>query len=313
MFLISADISSLDTALNWWERIEYASETFVILGCLGELVADFTEIRTPEWRHRFGRTSLVILIAALSIELVALVRTNGLSGEEITLLNTVTADARTRAANAEGAAKGFDARIAEAQRGTAEAQRDAANAKERASRADERASKNEKEAAALRKRAEDERTARVKIEESVAWRRLTARQQTEIGLHLSKFPPHAVSVWYSAPDMECETFAGDIARALRTTGTWAVGPPGGMIHMGEGGAFTGPISELVTGVIVASTSEAPSRAAADAIVQELSQLGFDAARSPRTVNSKVPQIGVNVEHRPEGPQGEAKVRAKGRP
>src|ERR1019366_6412553 len=102
------------------------------------------------------------------------------------------------------------------------------------------------------------------------------------GLRLSKFPPAAVSIWYIGPDMECETFAGDIARALRATGTWAVGPPGGIIQMAEGGSFKGPIPELATGVTVVSTAEAPTRAAANAIVQELSKLGFDTAMSPKT-------------------------------
>jgi hypothetical protein len=84
-----------------------------------------------------------------------------------------------------------DARIAEAQRGAAEASAkaesfrlDIANAEQRASeaaakserfrldiaQANERASTNEREAAELKKLAEDEKLARVKIEESVAWR-----------------------------------------------------------------------------------------------------------------------------------------------
>jgi hypothetical protein len=41
---------------------------------------------------------------------------------------------------------------------------------ERASKADERASQNEKDAAALRKEAEDERLARIKLAEEIAWR-----------------------------------------------------------------------------------------------------------------------------------------------
>jgi hypothetical protein len=58
------------------------------------------------------------------------------------------------------------------------ARKDAGDAIERASTANQRASDNEHEAARLRKLAEEERLARVKIEERVAWRRLTKRELT---------------------------------------------------------------------------------------------------------------------------------------
>jgi hypothetical protein len=119
MLAISSDVASLDALLSWWERVEYVSEVFVILGCVGEFIAEFTKLRTEEWRRQLSKISLLVLTAALAVELGALFRTNGISGEEIALLNGVAADAWTRAANAEGTAKGFDTRIAEAQRGTA--------------------------------------------------------------------------------------------------------------------------------------------------------------------------------------------------
>ena len=142
MLLISPDVALLDRLLSWWEHAEYVAEAFVILGCVGEFTAEFTEINTRDWRHQLSKVSLLVLIAGLAFELGALVRTNGLSGQEIALLNGVAAEARTRAANAESTAKGFDFKIAEAQRGTAEAQRDAETAKERASKANERAAVN---------------------------------------------------------------------------------------------------------------------------------------------------------------------------
>ena len=165
-----------------------------------------------------------------------------------------------------------------------------------------------KEAARLGKEAEDERLARVEIEQRVAWRRLTTTQQAEIGLHLSKLPPQIVSVWYAGPDLECQTFAGDLARALRATDAWVVSSPGTLIQYAEGGSFKGPIPTLVSGVTVVGTAEAPTRAAGDAIVQEILRLGFDAVMSPKIERGKFAQIWVNVEHRPEGPQGEAKLR-----
>src|SRR6202011_568991 len=139
MYLTSSDIALLDGLLSWWENAEYAAEVFVILGCVGEFAVEFTRLGKSGWGHQLSRLSLLVLIAALSFGLIALVRTNHLSGQEIALLNGVAAEARTRAANAEGTAKGFDAKIADAQRGTAEAQRDAETAKQHASEADERA------------------------------------------------------------------------------------------------------------------------------------------------------------------------------
>jgi hypothetical protein len=201
-----------------------------------------------------------------------------------------------------------DTRLAELNKEAGDARKEAGLAIERASKADERASKNEREAVALWKVAEDERIARVEIEQRVAWRRLTTTQQAEIGLHLSKLPPQIVSVWYAGPDLECQTFAGDLARALRATDAWVVSSPGTLIQYAEGGSFKGPIPTLVSGITVVGTAEAPTRAAGDAIVQEILRLGFDAVMSPKIERGKFAQIWVNVEHRPEGPQGEAKLR-----
>jgi hypothetical protein len=100
MLLTSADVASLDSLLSWWEKAEYAAEAFVILGCVGEFIAEFTKIGTQESRHQLSKLSLLVLIAALAIELGALVRTNRLSGQEITLLNSITADAQTQISSA---------------------------------------------------------------------------------------------------------------------------------------------------------------------------------------------------------------------
>ena len=56
----------LDSSLVLWERVEYAAEASVALGCVGEYAAEFTEIGTADWRHQFGKVSLLVLIAALA-------------------------------------------------------------------------------------------------------------------------------------------------------------------------------------------------------------------------------------------------------
>jgi hypothetical protein len=261
MLLISSDVASLDGLLSWWENAEYIAEAFVILGCLGEFTAEFTNIRTPGWRHQLSKVSLLVLIAALAFELGALVRTNRLSGQEIALLNGVAADARTRAANAEGTAKGFDSKIAEAQRGTAEAQRDAETAKERASKADERATVNEKEAARLGKLAADESLARVNIEKQLAPRTLSESDREMIGKQLRPFAPsfsaRKVKISSYSADAEGIVFSLEIMDILTRAGI-DVEPiigrvmPVGLVTVGV--KVTGPIADgmfiksLITGI-----------------------------------------------------------------
>jgi len=83
MLLTISDVSSIDALIDKWEWVEYVAEAFVMIGCVGEYVADFTKIRTDHWRHRLSMISLIVLIVALGFELMALVRTNNLSGKEI--------------------------------------------------------------------------------------------------------------------------------------------------------------------------------------------------------------------------------------
>jgi hypothetical protein len=277
------------------------------LGCVGEFVAEFTEILKPEGRQRFSKISLLVLIAALAIELGALVRTNHLAGQEIALLNGMAADARTRAANAELTAKGFDSKIAESQRGTEEARRDAETAKERASNADERAALNEKEAARLSKAAEDERLARIKIEERVAWRRLTKDQQSEIGLRLRPFSGLESLVQYDVNDIEEYEFGLDIASSLHIA-QWRISEPLGMLMMREGPVPLGTNPPIETGVTIKSTGDKIARDASNALLHELLIRGFDVRRSPENDSRSQSVVFVILEHRPEGAQGEAKLR-----
>src|SRR5258708_39403005 len=80
MILTASDVSSLGS----WERAEYISEAFVIVACAGELVADLgRKCLTRAYRDRVERVSTILLVAALSMELICLVRTNQLSGSVI--------------------------------------------------------------------------------------------------------------------------------------------------------------------------------------------------------------------------------------
>ena len=309
MLLTTTDVSSLDSALNVWEFIEYVAEALVLAGCVGEYLSEFTTLKTEGWRSRLGRLSLLILIAGLAVELGALIRTNNLAGQEIALLNGVAADARLRAANAEGIAKGFDLKIADSRR-------DAEIAKEGAAQANERASANEREAARLRaeaerleKEAEDERTARVKIEDNVAWRTINDAQRKDIGTRLSRFAPQLAECSFLSSDMEAFSFSADLADALRAA-RWQVIPPSPwVIQMKEISLPTSasPVERLEMGVEITSTPDSRSVDSANAITEELRRLGFDAVYKTTPQRKDLVRVWVSVSHRPLGPQGEAKL------
>lgn len=179
---------------------------------------------------------------------------------------------------------------------------------ERASKADERASKNEKEAARLAKEAEDERMARAKIEARVAWRRLTPQQKEHIGLSLSRFSNQAaVNFWFSSGDTESSWFAADIADAAQA-GKLHIYPPASLMQV-----LSGKLDEAVrrvdTGVRISSSPKFPqTQLLADLLSRELNDCGFDAVSQIDPSLVTQPEIQVFVNPRPEGPQGEAKLR-----
>jgi hypothetical protein len=186
-------------------------------------------------------------------------------------------------------------------------------AKGRAGGAYERAATAEKEAAQLRREAEAEHLARVKIEAAVAWRQLSDKDKRDIGAAVAEFQSlAAASVWFNASSTEAEIFADDIAEALRN-GKIIVQPPGGIMEMRESGKFGAPIKRPLTGVIVQSTKDNTASKFAASVIAELTRRGFDAAKQtdPPFGEGKFPQIWVNVEPRPKGPQGEYKLQAEG--
>ncbi len=100
MTLSPADIESLSTSLAWWEFAEYVCAGLVTLACFGEYVADFKDWFTAgikERKERLAKISTLLLIAALSAELICLVRTNQLSGKLIGSLNAEAGEADRKA------------------------------------------------------------------------------------------------------------------------------------------------------------------------------------------------------------------------
>jgi hypothetical protein len=188
----------------------------------------------------------------------------------------------------------------------------------------DRAAANEREAAQLRKDAEglkkvaeDERLARVKIEAALAFRSLTDKQKHDIGEALARFRKGSTmagaSIWYVNGSVEAQLFADDIAQALRSAQIHTTAP-GGVMAMTEGGKWDGPIGGTSTGVEIASTTNPIAQDFADALVKELTVRGFSSKRTPDQISKDGkppgPVIWVNVEPRPNGPQGEYKLQAE---
>jgi hypothetical protein len=274
---------TVDTTLTRWEYGEYASAAIVIAGVVGEFLADFSNVccirDIPEHKDKLGKLATLVLIAGLAAELVCLVNTNVLSGRIIAFLGK-------QAAEAVATAKRFEAQIASANSASAEAVARAAEA---------------------HRMAESERLERIKIEESVAWRRLTKDQQSKLADRLRPFSGESVLLQYNLNDLEADSFALDLASALQLA-KWKVFEPLAVMTMREGPVPLGTNPPLERGVVVVSTRDKASHNASNTVCDELRRLGFDAVVRPQDDPRSNPMVFLIIEHRPEGAQGEAKVR-----
>jgi hypothetical protein len=149
------------------------------------------------------------------------------------------------------------------------------------------------------------------LHSKMAPRRLTQEQQERLASGVKPLAPQSASVWYGAGDKESENFSWDIASALNTAG-WKVFSPASTATLAQSGKPFGTIPRLQTGVVVSSNSDQTSVNAADALVRELSALGFDARTALTTGDRAEPVVVVTVQARPEGPQGDQKLEALGR-
>lgn len=86
MALTPSDAASLAGELTKWEYAEYFFTLLVVIGCVGEYAACFTNWLTrgdARRKHDLEKRSTLLLIGALALELVCLVKTNSLSGRLI--------------------------------------------------------------------------------------------------------------------------------------------------------------------------------------------------------------------------------------
>lgn len=187
--------------------------------------------------------------------------------------------------------------------------RDLTDAKTELAKQQGRAAKAEQDVAELKKQnlitegnLENEKLARLKIEETYAWREFSKKDQLEIVSQLNSFSPQLASLSYNITDSEANTFTLDIVATLRLA-KWNVPDPQGISRL-----YAPTSAPPLTGVFVGSTGDKPSRDAAVALAHELSSHGFDTNIWPQNDPGSTPTVFITVEHRPKGAQGEAKVR-----
>lgn len=158
-----------------------------------------------------------------------------------------------------------------------------------ASEANERASKNEKEAAQLNKAAEDERLARIQLQERVAWRTISPTDIARIGSKLRVHRGIRIAVSTLAGNEEAVSFAEDVG-AIFTTARWSFL---GVVPMGNLGVQR-------FGLRISTTRDDPTRTAAQDLKRALNKLGFNPGyeESDQVFNGGGPGIYVFVELRP---------------
>ena len=150
---------------------------------------------------------------------------------------------------------------------------------------------------------------RARIEESIAWRRLTREQQSAFGSNLKRLGSHSVSFWYGPGDKEAETFAMELAMAAYGA-QWKVFKPASILELAQAGLPSTESSQgSETGVSVSGPANDAGHALSDAIILELKTRGFDAFRQADSQGPKPDDdvVRIEVKVRPEGPQGEAKL------
>jgi hypothetical protein len=156
-------------------------------------------------------------------------------------------------------------------------------------------SKSDQLIALLTQETEDDSLARVKLEATVAWRRLSKRQLSALSDNLK--PPAGLKVGVSYLNGEAEGlgFANDIATALRAAKWNVFSPREPFTQFGGFGGGIIPLESL-TGVNVSNTGNRLGRDAADAIQHELCSLGFDTTitRKPQAFGPRDPKIDVEV-------------------
>ena len=226
-----AALEKLLSAYDWWMGF---STIAVAIGILGEYIAHF--IFEKEKR------SLSEKVFTIAFAILVL---GGVVGEYVfgSRLSAVSSELQ----------RASDKEVAELNREAGEARKSAGEAMERA--------------AHLEKQAEDERVARLKIEERMAPRKIDPRRLIAIRERLSAFKGYRADIGAVPGTFEGMQFASRL-QLLLINAQWSAN-----FMQAEA---EGPLGGVVLGVMVKSTSDPRSIAAAKAVVEILKEEKIDA-------------------------------------
>jgi hypothetical protein len=250
--------------------------------------------RIPDWVALLGLLGWLLVVS-------------GVAGEYI---------AEAMVSNADGNLQTFnDIMLTGARRETALAFERAADAERNAGEANSRASANEKEAAQLRKEAEGERLARVRLQEDIAPRRLVSADREKLAAKLTGSNKVFADIEYGAGDTEAYAFGVDLGKALQLV-HWRSSEPHNYIEFTRAQLAFGGWPPLTTGVVIETCPNDTSRKAGSELHDGLAALGFDSIAKPECGWGKSifpplqnPEgVRIDIRPRPEGPQGAAKLR-----
>jgi len=218
MMFTSSDASSLVRELWWWEHAEYVFGSLVAAACAGEYIASFNK---RPWvvthKDRIEKTSTLVLVAALVLELICVSRANSKSDEVIGKLRDTAeaADTLAQAAVQKSNTALTQSQTAITNAGAAESASD--KAQQKADDASGRASK------LSGKLAEDEKA-------EVALKRLLWMIDTKASPRslndkfvkaLKDKPKGTADIWVFPNDKEAYLFSTSIQNALKGAG-WSV-------------------------------------------------------------------------------------------
>lgn len=235
------DLSALESAskalegsLDSWSIWLWVFTTAVAIGLVVEYAPEFIEFfgkRAHDAERKKLRTLIggVLITAGVTGELVIEIKLSEVETRlRITthrieaLLNKEAGDARKAAGGAIGSAAQANERAAFANERASRTEASLAGANERSAQANERAANAEREAARLNKSAEEERLARLRIEERLKPRRLSQEQRDAISVMVSAFRGTDVRLTTVVSDSEGAQFAKDFLDVLSEAG-WHVG------------------------------------------------------------------------------------------
>jgi hypothetical protein len=98
---MNLDISELEAASAFWESVGYAATVIVVIGVIGESIADLTTwIKVERRKHVVERVSVLLLIAGLTAEILAQVQSNNKNSLIVGVLNESAGKAEKAAAEA---------------------------------------------------------------------------------------------------------------------------------------------------------------------------------------------------------------------